>query len=63
MWLVYWEAKPLRLKLSDFAEEFFRRLADALGHAMLLNKGELHRLVAHVNPRAFPSKSAKSLIF
>lgn len=41
-----WEAKTAQLKLSDFAEEFFRRLATKLGHAMLLKKGELHRLVA-----------------
>jgi ABC-type branched-subunit amino acid transport system ATPase component len=43
-----WEAKTERLKLSDFAEEFFRRLAQKLGHAMLLKKGELHRLVPYI---------------
>ena len=43
-----WEAKTERLKLSDFAEEFFRRLAEKLGHAMLLKKGELHRLVPYI---------------
>ena len=42
---VLWEAKTERRKLSTFAEEFFRRLADRLGGAMLLRKGELHRLV------------------
>lgn len=40
-----WEAKTERRKLSSLAEEFFRRLADKLGGAMLLTKGELHRLV------------------
>ena len=40
-----WEARTERLKLSDFAEEFFRRLADRLGHAMLLRKRDLHQLV------------------
>ena len=44
-----WEAKTERLKLSDFAEEFFRRLAQKLGHAMLLKKGELHRLVPYID--------------
>ena len=40
-----WVAQTQRVKLSTFAEEFFRRLAERLGHAMLLRKGELHRLV------------------
>jgi hypothetical protein len=39
-----------RIKLSDFAEEFFRRLALNNGLPMLLRKGELHRLVPYVNP-------------
>lgn len=42
-----WEAKTERRKLSDFAEEFFRRLAEKLGGPMLLRKGEFHRLVEH----------------
>lgn len=41
-----WEAKTERRKLSAFAEEFFRRLAQRLGGGMLLTKGELHQLVA-----------------
>ncbi|HVR51433.1 MAG TPA: AAA family ATPase [Pseudorhodoferax sp.] len=41
-----WASKTERRKLSAFAEEFFRRLAQLLGHPMLLKKGELHRLVA-----------------
>lgn len=40
-----WEAKTERRKLSDLAEEFFRRLAQKLGGTMLLKKGELHRLI------------------
>lgn len=45
-----WEARTEQVKLSDLAEEFFRRLASRLGHAMLLRKGDLWRLVAHVEP-------------
>ena len=56
-----WEARTERLKLSDFAEEFFRRLADALGHAMLFRKGDLHRLVRHVAPAAIPPEVAEKL--
>ena len=40
-----WVARTERLKLSTFAEDFFRRLAERFGHAMLLRKGELYRLV------------------
>ena len=40
-----WEAKTQRVKLSSFAEEFFRRLRDRTGIEMLLTKGEIHRLV------------------
>ena len=43
-----WAARTERRKLSAFAEEFFRRLAERLGHAMLLRKGELHRLVDYL---------------
>lgn len=53
---VLWEAKTERRKLSAFAEEFFRRLAQRLSGQMLLKKGELHHLIRHVNP---PSISAE----
>ena len=43
---VLWEAKTQHLKLSAMAEEFFRRLAGRTAGAMLLRKGELHRLVS-----------------
>ncbi len=48
---IVWEAKTQRVKLSTFAEEFFRRLATRVGGSMLLKKGELHRLVAMVGPK------------
>ncbi len=44
-----WDARTERLKLSDFAEEFFRRLAEKLGHAMMLRKRDLHRLVEYLD--------------
>jgi hypothetical protein len=40
-----WESTTQGLKLSSFAEEFFRRLRDRTGLDMLLTKGEFHRLV------------------
>jgi len=56
-----WEAKTERLKLSDFAEEFFRRLAAKLGHAMLLKKGDLHQLVAFSGPAKIPQEVGEKL--
>ena len=50
-----------RLKLSGFAEEFFRRLAERLGGPMLMRKGELHRLVAGADPRALPAEVGEKL--
>ena len=56
-----WDAKTERLKLSDFAEEFFRRLAVELGGAMLLRKGELHRLVAYAEPARMAAEVLEKL--
>ena len=42
---IVWEAKTERIKLSTFAEEFFRRLAGRVGVGMLLKKGELLKIV------------------
>ena len=56
-----WEARTERVKLSDFAEEFFRRLAERLGEAMLLRKGELHRLIRFVDPSSVPAEVGEKL--
>ena len=51
-----WDARTQRIKLSDFAEEFFRRLAADVGDQMLLTTGELHQLVQLVEPSHIPSE-------
>lgn len=51
---VVWDAKTERLKLSAFAEEFFRRLATQIRGQMLLTKGELHRLIEMVPTESIP---------
>ena len=56
-----WEASTERIKLSDFAEAFFRRVAERLGHAMLLRKGDLHQLVEFVDPRSIPMEVSETL--
>ena len=56
-----WEAATAQVKLSDFAEEFFRRLAERLNHAMLLRKGELHQLIDFVDPAAIPEEVSRKL--
>lgn len=58
---IIWEAKTERLKLSSFAEEFFRRLAERVGGQMLLKKGELHRLVALVDSKAIAAEVSDKL--
>ena len=56
-----WARSTERLKLSDFAEDFFRRLAERLGHAMLLRKGELYRLVDFMSNDEIPEEVATKL--
>ena len=56
-----WEASTAAVKLSDFAEEFFRRLADRLGRPLLLRKGELHRLVELVEPASIAAEVTAKL--
>lgn len=58
---IVWEAKTQRVKLSTFAEEFFRRLATRVGGGMLLKKGELHRLVATVDIKTVPAEVKEKL--
>jgi ABC-type cobalamin/Fe3+-siderophores transport system ATPase subunit len=45
-----WRAQTQTKKLSVFAEEFFRRVAEATGSSMLLRKRDLYRLVERQPP-------------
>ena len=56
-----WESKTERIKLSTFAEEFFRRLGAKLQRPMLLRKGELHRLVKFVEAKSISNEVAQKL--
>ena len=56
-----WDASTERIKLSNFAEEFFRQVAERLGHAMLLRKGDLHQLVDFVDPRSISTEVSEKL--
>ena len=56
-----WEASTERIKLSDFAEEFFRRVAERFGHAMVLRKGDLHQLMEFVDPQSIPMEVSEAL--
>lgn len=53
---IVWEAKTERLKLSTFAESFFRNLAAKVQDQMLLRKGELHRLIVIADAKAIPDE-------
>lgn len=56
-----WEARTEGIKLSTFAEKFFRRLAARVGGPMLLRKGELHRLLELVEPEQIAPEVAEKL--
>jgi hypothetical protein len=49
------------VKLSSFAEEFFRRLGMKLQRPMLLRKGELHRLVKLVDVASISNEVVQKL--
>jgi ABC-type cobalamin/Fe3+-siderophores transport system ATPase subunit len=56
-----WTSSTVRIKLSDFAEEFFRRLSRVTGMPMLLRKGELHLLVPLMDPKDFSTEVHEKL--
>ena len=56
-----WNASTERIKLSNFAEAFFRQVAERLGHAMLLRKGDLHQLVDFVDSRSISTEVSEKL--
>ena len=56
-----WESSTGAVKLSDFAEVYFRRLADRLGCPMLLRKSELHQLVELVDAASIPAEVTAKL--
>ena len=58
---VLWRNSTSSVKLSDFAEEFFRRLAKYLSRPMLLRKADLHRLVAFVDVAEIPDEIVEKL--
>ena len=58
---LFWESKTERVKLSRFAEDYFRELAEELGHAMLLRKGNLHKLIEFVDENTLPLEVEKKL--
>lgn len=56
-----WQAQTGQIKLSDLAEEYFRRLADVTGGPMLLRKGQLHLLVAYADPSTIDDEVREKL--
>ncbi len=58
---ILWEAKTVNVKLSLFAEDFFKRLAQRLDGQILLSKGEFHQLIELVDPKAISEEVVKKL--
>ena len=59
--LLLWEKSTERIKLSEFAEAFFRELATRLDRTMLLRKSDLHQLVKFVDPHSIPQEVEETL--
>jgi hypothetical protein len=56
-----WDTSTRLMKLSTFAEEFFRRLSEKLKRPMLLRKGQLHLMVELVDPSSISTEVAQKL--
>jgi hypothetical protein len=58
---IIWESTTRQIKLSEFAEEYFRRLSGKLKRPMLLRKGQLHRLVQLVDVKSISNEVVQKL--
>ena len=58
---VIWTSTSARVKLSDFAESFFRQLSEERARPMLLRKRTLHRLITYADPAGIPSEVTEKL--
>ena len=56
-----WRAQTQTQKLSLFAEEFFRRIAEATGTRILLRKSDLYRLIERLDPASIDPEVAAKL--
>ena len=56
-----WTAQAAQVKMSDFAEDFFRRLSERTDQPMLLRKNSLHRLIEYVDPVTIPPEISEKL--
>ena len=56
-----WDLSTKDSKVSEIAEEYFRRLGAQMGQSTLLTKNDLHRLVAFVDPVAIPGEVSDKL--
>ncbi|MFM9913325.1 MAG: AAA family ATPase [Methylophilaceae bacterium] len=56
-----WESKTESLKLSQFAEEFFRKISEKAGGPMLLKKGELHQLIPFIDIKSISPEVSEKL--
>lgn len=56
-----WESTTKYIKLSVFAEEFFRRISKLLDQVMLLRKSDLYQLVKYSNAELISEEVAEKL--
>ena len=56
-----WEEKTKTCKLSDLAEEFYRKFAAAIKSPMMYRKGKLYQLIELVEPESIPEEVTEKL--
>ncbi len=56
-----WESKTENIKLSRFAEEYFRKLAERLDLMELIGKKDLYEVVAFTDPQLIPGEVVEKL--
>ena len=56
-----WGAQAAQIKMSEFAEDFFRRLKNRTGQRMLLGKGELYKLIPYIDADSIDPEVSKKL--
>ena len=56
-----WEGKATIHKLSALAEEFYEKLADAIGGPVLYRKGRFYELIDLVEPESIPKEITEKL--
>jgi predicted ATPase len=56
-----WNTKTAQVKMSGFAEEFFKRLSVKINDSILLKKGEFHKLISFIDAQVIDTEVEEKL--